>query len=172
MITIPTLETERMILRGPKDSDFEPFAEFSASKRSIGVGGPATRAEAWRAMAMMIGHWEMRGYGMWWLEEKSSGKAVGRVGLWNPEGWPGRELGWVVYAGYEGRGFAYEAAVASRDHAYGELGWSELISLVAPNNKRCLALCDRLGATFSGTWTSPTGKEAHIYSHPGPEALK
>ncbi len=166
MMTIPTLETERMILRGPKSEDFEPFAKFLTTARSAGIGGPASRAEAWRGMAMMIGHWEMRGYGMWWLEEKKSGLAVGRVGLWNPEGWPALELGWVVYEGFEGRGLAYEAAVASRDYARATLGHHALISLVAPENERSIALAKRLRATNTGTWISPAGKEAIIFSHP------
>lgn len=166
MITIPIIETERMILRGPKDTDFEPFAEFLTTERSRGIGGPANRAEAWRGMAMMIGHWELRGYGMWWLEERESGRAVGRVGLWNPEGWPALELGWVVYDGFEGRGFAYEAAVACRDFARKALEYNTLISLVAEDNPRSIALAKRLGATRGGTWTSPAGRDALIYNHP------
>jgi RimJ/RimL family protein N-acetyltransferase len=170
MITIPTLETERMILRGPKPDDFEPFAKFLTTERSAGIGGPASRSEAWRGMAMMIGHWELRGYGMWWLEERASGRAVGRVGLWNPEGWPALELGWVVYDGFEGRGYAYEAAVASRDYARKTMPSNTLISLIAPENARSIRLAERLGATRSGTWASPAGKEALIYTHPEPEA--
>ena len=166
MITIPTIETDRMILRGPKDTDFEPFAQFLTTERSRGIGGPANRAQAWRGMAMMIGHWEMRGYGMWWLEEKSTGRAVGRVGLWNPEGWPALELGWVIYDGFEARGYAYEAAIASRTYARKTLGWGELISLIAPDNVRSIALAERMGATRNGTWTSPAGTEALIFNHP------
>ena len=44
---------------------------------------------AWRNVAMMVGHWHLRGYGQWTVVEKGSGEVIGRVGLWNPEGWPG-----------------------------------------------------------------------------------
>jgi RimJ/RimL family protein N-acetyltransferase len=169
---IPIIETERLILRGHKASDFEPFAEFCQTDRSKGVGGPVSRAEAWRGMAMMIGHWQLRGYGMWWLEEKSTGTAIGRVGLWNPEGWPAPELGWVVYGAFEGKGFAYEAAIAARDHAYDVLNWRLLISLIADDNPRSVALAIRLGAKFDGTWTSPAGTCAQIFTHPEPAEPK
>lgn len=170
MMTIPILETERMILRGPRPEDFEPFAAFLTTERSKSIGGPASRADAWRDMAMMIGHWELRGYGMWWLEEKTTGNAAGSVGLWQPEGWPGLELGWIVYDGFEGRGFACEAAMASRRYAHATLADMPLISLIAPDNARSIALAERMGASRNGTWTSPAGKEALIYSHPEPEA--
>ena len=165
-VDIPVIETERLILRGHKASDFEPFVQFTASDRSKGVGGPATRAEAWRATAVMIGHWYLRGYGMWWLEEKKTGAAVGRVGLWNPEGWPAPELGWVVYDRFEGKGLAYEAAVVARQYARENLKWSTLISLITDDNVRSIALAERLGAKHDGTWTSPAGKVAQIYTHP------
>lgn len=165
-MSIPVLETERLILRGHRSSDFEPFATFCATERSKGVGGPTTRAQAWRGMAMMVGHWELRGYGMWWLEEKKSGKCIGRAGLWNPEGWPAPELGWVIYDGFEGKSLAYEAAVAARDYAFQDLSWTTLISLIEPDNARSVALAKRLGARLDGTWTSPSGKTAQIYSHP------
>lgn len=172
MIEIPVLETERLILRGHQDTDFEPFAKFSASERSKSVGGPGTRAEAWRATAAMIGHWYLRGYGMWWLEEKETGRAVGRVGLWNPEGWPAPELGWVIYDKFEGKGMGYEAAVAARDYAYDTLKWPMLISLITESNDRSVALAHRMGAKLDGNWTSPSGHVAQIYTHPDPEARK
>jgi len=167
----PTIETERLILRDYKELDFEPFADFCASERSAGVGGPTTRAEAWRGMAMMIGHWHLRGYGMWWLEEKSTGRAVGRAGLWFPEGWPAKELGWVIYDQFEGKGMAYEAAMAARNYAYDNLGWKTLISLISKDNLRSIALAERMKAHLDGTWTSPTGNVALIYHHPIPGEL-
>ena len=170
-MNIPVIQTDRLILRGPVSSDFEPFAEFCATERSRGIGGPISRAEAWRGLAMMIGHWELRGYGMWWLEEKATGRAVGRVGLWNPEGWPAPELGWVIYDGFEGKSLAHEAAIAARDYAYESLSWPVLISLISKDNQRSITLAECMGAKLDGTWTSPAGTVALIYTHPGPEAL-
>jgi RimJ/RimL family protein N-acetyltransferase len=169
---IPVLETDRLVLRGPRDGDFDAFADFCTTERSRGVGGPADRPEAWRGMAMMIGHWELRGYGMWWLESRASGDPVGRVGIWHPEGWPEPELGWVIYENFEGKGYAFEASVAGRDYAYQKLGMKTLISLISPDNARSITLAERLGAKNEATWTSPLGVESLIYRHPGPKPVK
>src|SRR5687767_1250386 len=89
-----TLETDRLILRMLRASDFDAYAEMHADPavmRYIGDGQPLARPMAWRSLATMIGHWSLRGYGLWAVEERSSGKLVGRIGFWNPEGWPGFE---------------------------------------------------------------------------------
>lgn len=172
MIDIPVFETERLILRGAKPADLEVFVEFCASERSQYNGGPADRNEAWRGMATMIGHWELRGYGMWWAEEKATGKTAGRFGIWNPEGWLEAEVGWTVFDGFEGKGIAFEGAFAARAYAYKHQGFKTLTSVIAPQNKRSIDLAKRLGATFDQEWTSPSGKPSHIYRHPAPEALQ
>lgn len=168
--TIPSLETDRLILRAPEAGDFEAFAAFYASDRSSGVGGPLDRAAAWRAFATDFGHWDLRGYGLWSVVEKAGGGLAGRVGFWNPEGWLEREIGWTMYDGFEGKGLAREAALAARRFAYDTLGWGALTSVIAPDNVRSIALAERLGAWFERDWTTPSGKPAVIYRHPGPEA--
>jgi len=169
--TIPTIETEHLILRGPKASDFNAFAEFYASDRSKGVGGPLTRDKAWRAFATDFGHWHLLGYGMWVIDEKSSGKVVGHVGFWNPEGWLERELAWTVFEGFEGKGYAHEAALGARNYAYQTLGWGPMISVIDPDNTRSIVLAKRLGATHERDWDTPSGHPTLIYRHPAPEAM-
>ena len=93
------IETDRLLLRAWRPEDFEDFARISSDPevmRYIANGQPATRSQAWRTMAVFVGHWALRGYGLWAAEERSTGKFVGRIGLWNPEGWPGLEVGWLV----------------------------------------------------------------------------
>ena len=168
--TIPVIETKRLVLHGPTEASTEAFLAFCETERSKWLGGPANREEAWRGVAMMAGHWMLRGYGMWWLTERESGKPAGRVGLWNPEGWPAPELGWVVFDGFEGQGLAYEASLAARMHAYDEIGLAELVSLIAEDNPRSIALAERLGAVHDGVWKEHEGKQTLIYRHPAPEA--
>src|SRR5580692_11139014 len=100
----------------------------------IGDGGPLSRDDAWRQMAMLIGHWELRGFGMWAVEEKATGEFVGRVGLHYPEGWPGAEIGWALARRMWGRGYAHEAARAALGVAFDSLAWTRAISLIAPEN--------------------------------------
>ena len=169
-IDIPVLETNRLVLRGPQPDDFAAFAAYYASDRSVGTGGPLPRAAAWRNFSMALGHWFMRGYGMWTVIDRQSGEQAGRVGLWNPEGWIEAELGWWLYDGFEGRGIAYEAAVTVRNHAYQTLGWGPLISVIAPENDRSIRLAERLGATLErDDWVTPSGVRTVIYRHPALE---
>lgn len=166
MVTIPELRSERLLLRGPREGDFEVHAEFSASERSKTVGGPYTREMAWRHFATMWGHWMLRGYGRWMLERLDNGQVVGNVGLWNPEGWPEPEVGWGVYEGAEGKGYAYEAAMVARDYAFNELQWTTLISAIAPSNTRSQNLAKRMGANITDSFVHERWGPLDIWRHP------
>jgi RimJ/RimL family protein N-acetyltransferase len=107
------LETERLILRMWREEDFESYAHICADPqvmRHLNQGKPLTRLEAWRHMAFLVGHWHLRGYGHWAVEEKASGNLAGRIGFLNPEGWPGFEVGWTLGREYWGKGYATEGA--------------------------------------------------------------
>jgi len=94
-----TLHTELLILRMFRDEDSEAYAAMCADPevmRYLGEGRTLTRGEAWRQMAMILGHWRLRGYGLWAVEERATGALLGRIGFFNPEGWPGFELGWML----------------------------------------------------------------------------
>ncbi len=162
---IPQLETERLILRGFREQDLDAYAEMNADPevtRYIGNGQTLTRAEAWRNMAMMLGHWQLRGYGMWAVEERQSGETIARIGCWEPEGWPGFEIGWMVRRAYWGRGLATEGARAAMDYAFRELQRSRVISLIRPENAPSRRVAEKLGQKLEGT-TEIFGSEALIY---------
>lgn len=167
-VTIPTLETDRLILRAPKAEDFEAYAAFSASPRSAGVGGPYNRARAFSRMCDLIGHWHLRGYGRWMLEEKSSGQPMGVVGLFFPEDWPEPEIGWSVFDAAEGKGYAHEAAVAARSYAYDIMGWNTVISLTVAGNTRSEALAKRMGCSLDGVFDHPEFGPMNIWRHLAP----
>jgi RimJ/RimL family protein N-acetyltransferase len=170
-LDIPTVETDRLILRGPEARDFEPLAGFFADEgRSWGFGGPKCRNGAWRWFASNIGHWALHGYGFWTVETRD-GQIIGITGLWNPEGWPEPELGWVMFEGSEGKGYAYEAAKAARRYAYDHMGFTTLTSNIMPGNARSVALAERLGARYEREFINVTHDTEMAYRHPGPEAL-
>ena len=166
---IPTVETDRLRPRLPQMSDLDAFAAFRSSPRSSFVGGPFTRTESFRDLAVLIGQWHLRGYGRWMITDKSSGKPLGTTGVYHPEDWPERELAWSLFDAAEGRGIAFEAAMAARDFAYRVFGWSSIISCVDPANTRSVALAERMGATFERIFTHPSFGEMHVWRHPGPE---
>ena len=167
-IDIPTLTTERLTLRAPGPEDFEPFAAFYASERASMVGGPMDRPDAWRALAGIVGHWHMRGYGRWTMVDRATGAPVGVVGLHCPESWPEPEVGWIAFEGAEGRGLAREAAEAARAHAYGALGWATAISLIDPRNARSIALAERMGAAREADHDHPKYGAMGVWRHPAP----
>ncbi len=166
---IPTIETARLTLRPWRDSDLDAFAAFSADPYTARfVGGVCGREEAWRRMAAYAGHWLLRGYGLWALEEKSSGAFVGYSGLWFPEGWPELELGWSLVKAAHGKGYATEAAARARAYAYEVVGAKTLISIIDKQNYASQAVANRLGATYENVFLL-RGAEVVIYRHPPPE---
>ncbi len=131
--------------------------------RYIGDGGPLSFDDAWRQLAMLIGHWELRGFGMWAVEEKATGSFVGRVGLHYPAGWPEPEIGWVLARRAWGRGYAHEAATAALGVAFDSLAWNRAISLIAPDNARSIAVAERLGERLERELTL-RGRHVALYA--------
>lgn len=160
-----TLETDRLILRMLREADFNAYAEMCADPevmRYLGDGQPMARPMAWRSLATMVGHWTLRGYGLWAAEERVSGVFVGRIGFWNPDGWPGFELGWTLRRVYWGRGYATEGARAALRYAFTQLGQQQVISLIHPENAASIRVAQRLGERLAGS-TEVMGKPASIY---------
>ena len=145
----PQLETPRLLLRLPRQADFEAWAAFLADEEATRhIGGLQPRALAWRGLAAMVGAWHLKGFAMFSVIEKATGDWIGRVGPWQPEGWPGTEVGWSIVRDRWGRGYAPEAATACTDWAFATLGWDEVIHTIAPGNAKSKAVAARLGSTF------------------------
>ena len=154
-VSVPTLDTARLRLRPWHDEDLEPYAAMCADPevmRYMGDGAPLSRDDAWRSMAMFVGHWQLRGYGMWAVEERDSRVFIGRVGLHRPEGWPGLEVGWMLDHATWGRGYATEAGRASLDHAWRTLDVDHVISLIMPENQASIRVAERLGQKREDTF--------------------
>ncbi len=159
------LETDRLILRmWREEKDFEAYAAMTADPevmRFLG-GKPFDRMEAWRNMAFHVGHWQLRGYGHFAVEEKASGEFVGRIGFMNPVGWPAFEIGWTLARQVWGRGYATEGARRALAYAFDELDKDHVISLIHPQNKNSIGVAERLGERVEGK-TELFGNELLIY---------
>ncbi|HET9069614.1 MAG TPA: GNAT family N-acetyltransferase, partial [Amaricoccus sp.] len=136
MTAAPVIETERLRLRPHRLEDFAPFAAFYASEASRFIGGPLSAERAWHAFASDVGAWDLVGSGAWGLEEKATGALAGQLAANRTPHFPEPEIGWILLPGFEGRGYATEAASAVRDFAYGTLGWATAVSYVDPGNSR------------------------------------
>jgi RimJ/RimL family protein N-acetyltransferase len=144
----PTLETARLILRPQQPEDFEPWAAFMADEIATRfIGGTQARSQAWRGFMSVAGAWAMTGASMFSVIEKASGRWVGRLGPWTPAEWPGTEVGWGVVRDCWGRGYATEGAAATIDWAFDNLGWTEVIHCIDPDNAASQSVARRLGST-------------------------
>ena len=150
---IPTLETERVRLRGIRGSDFEDYAAFYADPevtRFIGTGETWDRGRSWRHMAFAVGHWQLEGVGTWVAEERATGTFLGMIGFWEPATWPGFELAWHLARRHWGQGYATESARAVLAHAF--LVWqrNHVMSLVNPKNLPSIRVAERIGERLEG----------------------
>lgn len=156
MLQGPRLETERLILRVPEAGDFERFAEMMADEPAARhIGGVTPRAAAWRRFLQMPGAWLVQGFAMFSVTDKQTGRWLGQVGPWKPEGWPGTEVGWSFHPDAWGRGYALEAGQAAIDFAFRELGWQEVIHSIDPENAASIRLAGRLGSQLRGPGKLP-----------------
>lgn len=161
----PRLETERLVLRLPDTRDVAAHLAFFASERSRFFAGPKAQGDAWRDFAGRVGHWALRGYGMFAIELKASGESIGLVGPVHPADYPEPELSWLLSdARHEGHGYAFEACGAVLDHLFGTLGWSSVVSYVDRENAASRALALRLGARLDPASRSPVAG-CDVYRH-------
>ena len=152
----PRIETEHLILRRPLREDFDAYAANMADEEaSHFIGGPQTRAVAWRGFLQLAGAWDIQGFSMFSVIEKASGRWIGRLGPWFPEGWPGPEVGWGIVRDAWGKGYASEGATASMDFAFDVLGWDRVIHSIAPDNIASQGVARKLGSRRLGTAKLP-----------------
>ena len=151
------LETPRLILRPPRLEDLDPWTEMMADEETARfIGGVASRPNCWRQLMTMIGAWHAIGFAMFSVIEKSTGRWLGRVGPWQPEAWPGTEIGWSIVRDCWGQGYAVEAAIASTDWAVDTLGWTDIIHSIAPDNVASQRVAQKLGSRNRGPGKLPS----------------
>ena len=164
-LAIPTIETERLTLRPFRGADATALFELSQDPevmRYVGDRRVPTLQESWRAVAGWIGHWALRGYGQWAIEDRASGVFIGRAGIINPADWPGPEVGYLLGRTWWGRGYATEAARSAMDWGFREIGFAELLSLIDPANRASIAVATRLGESLRGE-TDVMGNRVLVY---------
>jgi len=143
------LQTDRLKFRQFNEDDFETYAAYYADEKLARfIGGVRTRDEAWRKMASLIGHWALRGFGYWAVDEKETSEFVGCVGLWHSDGWPEMELGYWIMPEMQGKGYATEAGRKCKEFAFDVVKTDSLVSYIDPENKPSIMVAKRLGATY------------------------
>lgn len=145
---IPVLTTERLTLRAPEMADFDAYAAFYASDRAIWVGGQQDTRLAFKTFAALLGHWHLRGFGWWMIEH--DGNPAGFSGVSKSPANANTEIGWVLFEGHEGRGFAREAAAAALGYARRMLELTRLVSYIETGHIRSENVAVALGARRVG----------------------
>lgn len=148
---IPVIESKRLMLREFREQDLNHYAEMCSNKlfrQYLGDGKTLSREDTWKVMSSILGHWHLRGYGIWALERKSDNALIGHAGLLNPEGWPGVEVCWALSPEYWGNGYATEAAKETISWAFAQLELESLISLIYPANNASIKVSERIGQEF------------------------
>lgn len=153
-LRIPTLTTERLLLRSLRASDIDDYAAMYADHevlRYLGGGPePWDRGRSWRHMAFMVGHWQLVGAGIWAIEHRESGAFVGVVGFAAPECWPGFELAWALSRQWWRQGFATEGACSALAYGFTDLRKDHIISLIHPENRASIRVAERIGERLRG----------------------
>lgn len=152
---IPVVETDRLVLRGWREDDTEPLSRLLEDPDVMRFYPPLQRPardEAWRDIATMLGHWALRGYGLWAVDLKETGEFVGRIGLYYPEGWPGLEVGWFLDSHHWGKGLATEGGRASLEHAWRQLDADHVVSVIGRDNLASVRVAEKLGMRVEGTF--------------------
>ena len=162
------IKTERLILRQPSAQDVEQMIAFYVSERAGMAGGNVTYPEAVTRAYAMLGHWQHRGYGLFAITLNGKDDAIGLAGPYYPAGRPETEVGWVLFDGVEGKGYATEAAKATIDFAKRELGWNEIVHYIDKENIRSIKVAERLGAVLDPVARQPKPDQpCLVYRQPG-----
>lgn len=163
----PPLETERLLLRNLKADDFPVYQRFfSDVEASAAYGGPLSPQLAWRRLALDLGHWALRGYGLWAVTVKSTGQMVGAAGLYWPYGWPRSELTWWIVPEARRKGYAFEASRAVVGFAYRTLKWREVETHMNDANAAARNLALKLGGTVIAREQFPDGLTRDVFLLP------
>ena len=164
----PLIKTDRLRLRPYKLEDFPHLLALYDTDRAAFIGGKLSPRQVWDGFMNCIGQWSVLGFGGWAVEEAASGALVGEVAVHRPVDYPEIELGWLLFDGFEGRGYAYEAAFAARHWAFSEHDLSSIVSYIDRDNARSIRLAERLGATLDPQAPTPNGDPCHVYRHDRP----
>jgi RimJ/RimL family protein N-acetyltransferase len=160
------LETNRLILRMFRLEDWINIHEYYSDPECTKYTSrrPLNESESWQKMAALVGHWQLRGYGSYAMEDKKMKRVIGVVGLDYPNDWPEPEIQWGLARRFWGMGYAAEGARAVKRMTLDYLPELSLISVIHPDNLNSINLAKALGASFESeyyfrddTW--------HIYRH-------
>lgn len=149
-------------------TDFDACARLLASPRAKYMGGPYDTSGAWGWFCHGIALWHLFGHGTLMVDLKANGETIGEVRINAGPRFLEREIGWSLYDGFEGHGYATEAAARIRDWAFETQGFETLVSYIDADNAGSIAVAERLGAKRDAT-APRNDPEDIVYRHTPPD---
>lgn len=165
VVQAPIIRTNRLLLRQYRLEDFAHFLALYETDRAAFIGGRLSPRQVWDGFMNCIGQWPIHGFGGWAVEDIASGDLVGEVAVHRPYDYPEAELGWLLFEGFEGKGYAFEAASAAKLWAFEQSAISSLVSYIDRDNGRSIRLAERLGAVCDPDAPTPNGDPCFVYRH-------
>jgi RimJ/RimL family protein N-acetyltransferase len=161
-----TLESERLKMRMFQENDWKDLHDYFGDLECgrYTSGRALQEHETWQKVAALIGHWQLRNYGSYALEEKSSSKVIGIAGLDYPIDWPEPEIQWGLSRKFWGKGYASEAVRSIKQMTSQYIPDISLISLIHPDNSNSANLAKAVGARFEKNIMF-RGDTCSIYRH-------
>lgn len=160
---IPTLRTERLVLRPPRLSDFGVLADILSSERSRFVGGPMSRKKAWTEFTQITAGWLLHGHGGWTIMHEDEIAGFVLVGV--EPGDHEREVGYLLTEAAEGKGIATEAAEAARAFAFTTLKLETVVSYIDAGNERSARVAEKLGGRRDAKAEAEFNGGVMVYRH-------
>jgi RimJ/RimL family protein N-acetyltransferase len=147
----PEVESNGLLLRQWTAADFDFYAAYLGNEQTAQyIGGAVNKHQAWRHLASLIGHWALRGFGVYAVEDLVTRQLQGCSGLWEPHGWPCREFVFWFTADAYGSGRAVRAARLSIDVVNAAFSQEAITGFIHPKNHLALALASEIGGTIQG----------------------
>ncbi len=168
---IPTLTTDRLLLRPFRAADLDAHAAMNADPTVMRfIAEVEDRATAFRTLCAYLGHWQLRGYGPWAVEERATGAFVGRAGLVRFEPWTDVEVAYALAPSAWGKGYAGEVAARSLRYAHEVVGARGVASHILEGNAGAIRVAERLGARYvRDADVKVKGATVRVYVYPDPK---
>lgn len=160
-------ETERLIIRpmSLEDGDFildlynrPKFIQYIGDRHIKTVSD----AESY-ITNRFLPQFERLGYGNYLILTKEGNHKIGGVGIFEREGLDVVDIGFSLLDEYEGKGYAYEAALKVKSIGMDDFGLKKLSAITTKDNFSSQKLIEKLGLKFQKYITIPDDNEELMY---------
>ncbi|MEO5931485.1 MAG: GNAT family N-acetyltransferase [Candidatus Kapaibacterium sp.] len=150
-MNIPTVETDRILLRAFAPDDLDDLAPILADPdvvRHLAGGKPFTREQVAGAIGRINAYWEKHGFGLMALVPKESGRVAGWCGLTLLDTTPEIELVYMLAKSEWGKGLAAEAARGMLRLGFGKIGLERIVAVARHENPASYRVMEKIGMRY------------------------